>query len=220
MSSFGAAAGGGADDDAAGEAVLLAEVADDAAQPGALFARFDLAGDADVVDRRHEDQEASGHRHVRGQAGALRAERLLDHLDEDLLPFLQEIFNLGLGTLVALARGRGPIPASRGPRAPLRRTAVARRRRRRTAGSAGVATARGLRRRSPAAATRPRRRLVLVAGLEPVELLDGVDDLGDVEERVALEADVNKGGLHAGQDLRDPPLVDIADNAALTARAR
>ena len=32
------AARGGADDDAAGEAVLLAELADDAAQPGALFA--------------------------------------------------------------------------------------------------------------------------------------------------------------------------------------
>ena len=70
-------------------------------------------------------------------------------------------------------------------------------------------------RRSPGAA-RENRDLVLVAGLEPVELLDGVDDLGDVEERVALEADINEGGLHAGQHLRDPALVDIADHAALT----
>ena len=62
---------------------------------------------------------------------------------------------------------------------------------------------------------REHRGLVLVAGLQPVELLDGVDDLGDVQERVALETDVNKGGLHAGEHLRDPALVDIADDAPL-----
>ena len=99
MSSFGPAGGGGADDDAAGEAVLLAELPDDAAQARALFARLDLARDADVVDRRHEHQEAARHRDVRGQPGALGAERLLDDLDEDFLPFFQQVFDLA-------ARGR------------------------------------------------------------------------------------------------------------------
>ena len=64
---------------------------------------------------------------------------------------------------------------------------------------------------------RNRRRLVLVvllARFEAVELLDGVDDLRDVEEGVPFETDVNEGGLHPGEDLGDPPLVDIADNAA------
>ena len=65
-------------------------------------------------------------------------------------------------------------------------------------------------------APRTGRLVVLfVAGFEPLELLDGVDDFSDVEERVALEADVDEGGLHAGQHLRDPALVDVADDAAL-----
>ncbi len=93
---------------------LLAELADDAAQAAALVARFDLAGHADVVDRRHEDEEAAGHRGVRGEARALRPERLLGHLDDDLLPFLQELFDLRLGALVAVAVAAAP------PRPPLR----------------------------------------------------------------------------------------------------
>ena len=99
-----AAAGGGPDDHAAREAVLLAELADDAAQAAALFPRVDLARHADVVDRRHEDQEPAGHRHVRGQARALGAERLLDDLDEDVLPFLQQVFDLGFGTVAIVSR--------------------------------------------------------------------------------------------------------------------
>ena len=191
----------------------FAELPDDAAQARALFARFDLAGDADVVDRRHEDQEAARHRDVRRQPRALGAERLLDHLDEDLLAFLQQVFDLGLGPVV-VASGRGPIRGrgdSRGGARRSARTAVAAvHRRDRRLGDAGLGAPR----------SRARRRrtgvLVLVAGLEAVELLDRVDDLGDVQERVALEADVNEGGLHAGQHLRDPALVDVADHAALT----
>ena len=57
--------------------------------------------------------------------------------------------------------------------------------------------------------------VVFVARLEALELLDGVDDFSDVEERVALEADVDERRLHPGQDLRDPALVDVADDAAL-----
>jgi hypothetical protein len=65
---LGASAGRGADDDTAGEPVLVAELADDGAEAGAFLAGFDLARHADVVHCRHEDQEAPGHRDVRGEA--------------------------------------------------------------------------------------------------------------------------------------------------------
>jgi hypothetical protein len=144
---------------------------------------------------------------VRGQPGALGAERLLDDLDEDLLPFLEQVLDLQLGALaVAVAR---PLPPA----------ALA-------AGLDGRDLGgRGDRSRLPVGdhgLDRLGQRgrlgggfLLLVARLEPVELLGGRDDLGDVEEGVALEADVNEGGLHAGQHLRHPALVDVANDAAL-----
>ena len=91
MSSFGRPDGGGADDDAAGEALLLAELPHDAAQPGALLARVDLPRHADVVDRRHEHEEPAGERGVGRQPRALGAERLLDDLHEDFLPFAEQV---------------------------------------------------------------------------------------------------------------------------------
>ena len=167
MSSFGSAAGGGPDDHAAGEAVLLAELADDAAQAPALFARLDLARDADVIDRRHEDQEAARHGDVRGEARALGAERLLDDLDEDFLPFLQQVFDLGFR---AVASRAGPRRRGRGVRArapPLRRRVAARRplaraasgsaRRPRSAAVRPPATATSAA-ACPATPARPRRR--------------------------------------------------------------
>src|SRR6185503_3873061 len=45
----------------------------------------------------------------------------------------------------------------------------------------------------------------------------GKDDLVDVEEAVALEADVDEGGLHTGQDVVDLALVDVADDRATAA---
>ncbi len=137
----------------------------------ALFARLDLARHADVIDRRHEHQEPPRHRHVRGEPGALGAERLLDDLDDDLLAFLQQVFDLRLRPLAF------PFP---------------------TRSVAPLAAA-----------------LVLVVARELVELVERVDDVGDVEEAVALEAEVDEGGLHAGQDFRDPALVDVADDAAV-----
>ena len=157
------AARGGADDHAAGEAVLLAELADDAAQPAALFARFDLAGDADVVHRRHEHQEPAGERGVRRQPRALGAQRLLGHLDDDLLAFLQELFDFRLRRALAALL----------------------------------------------AAVR------FVVAFEPLELFDRVDDVRDVQEAVALEADVNERALHAGQHFGDPALVDVPHHPAL-----
>jgi hypothetical protein len=38
------------------------------------------------------------------------------------------------------------------------------------------------------------------------------DDLVDVEEAVALEADVDERGLHPGEDVVDDALVDVADD--------
>ena len=84
--------------------MLFAELANDAAQPCALFARLDFPGHADVVHRRHEDEEAPRHRNVRGQPRSLRAERLLDDLDEDFLSFLQQVFDFGLGSIAIVAR--------------------------------------------------------------------------------------------------------------------
>src|SRR5215203_5898911 len=73
--------GGRPDDDAAREAVLFAKLPDDASQAAAFVTRVDLAGDADVIDCRHEDQEAAGHGRVRRETRTLGPERLFGHLD-------------------------------------------------------------------------------------------------------------------------------------------
>ncbi len=143
----------------------------------ALVPRLDLARHADVIDGRHEDQEAAGHRDVRGQPGALGPEGLLDDLDEDFLALAQEILDLRLRTRAVLG-----VPALWSGLA---------------AGGGRVGFS------------------VLFPRLELLELLHRIDDFGDVEKPVTLEPDLDEGGLHAGQNLRDPALVDIADDAAL-----
>ena len=193
MSSFGPAGGRRADDDAAAEALLLAELADDAAQAIALLARLDLARDADVINRRHEDQEAAGQRGVRRQARALGPQRLLDHLDHHVLPFLEQVLDLRLVTRLArLVGAPGLAPAAPAP----------------TAAVAAPGRLGALGRRSS------RVGLVGFALVAAVEGVERRHDIGDVQEAVAFEPDVDKRGLHAGQDLRDPPLVDIAGHAA------
>src|SRR5206468_4027616 len=93
---FRTAAGGGPDDDPAGKAVRFAELPDDAAQAAPLLARLDFSGNADAIDRRHEDEKAPGHRDVGREAGAFRAERLFDDLDEYLLAFFEKVFDFRL----------------------------------------------------------------------------------------------------------------------------
>jgi hypothetical protein len=44
-----------------------------------------------------------------------------------------------------------------------------------------------------------------------VAVLAVLPDVGDVQERRALEADLDEGALHAGQHARDAPEVDVAD---------
>jgi len=45
----------------------------------------------------------------------------------------------------------------------------------------------------------------------------GQHDLVDVQEAVLVEADVDEGGLEAGQDIVDLALVDVADDRAVAA---
>src|SRR5262245_33585739 len=56
-------------------------------------------------------------------------------------------------------------------------------------------------------------RMLLIVGVETIELFEAGDDVADVEEAVALEAEVNERRLHAGQHFRYPALVDVADDA-------
>src|SRR5215216_666113 len=65
-----------------------------------------------MVHRGHEHEEAAGHRRMRGETRTLGAERLLRHLYDDLLALLQELFDLRLGTAIALAAPvRPPLAA-------------------------------------------------------------------------------------------------------------
>ena len=56
---------------------------------------------------------------------------------------------------------------------------------------------------------------VLVPAFHALEGVHRVDDVGHVEEPVAIEPDVDKRRLHAGQHLRHAALVDVAHDAAL-----
>jgi hypothetical protein len=222
--------------------VLLAELPDDAAQPGPLVTRFDLPGHADVVDGRHEDQEPPRDRGVAGDARALGAERLLDDLDDHLLPFLEQLIDgqlpgrtvggfvelgpdrrhrhrgghgdggahrLGgrLRLVVALVVGFLDQPGKMAVVVPV---------------VGVVRQLAGQLRRHPVTRNLDGRlhdvdghRGLAVAGFELIELVGRADDVGDVEEPVTLQAEIDEGRLHPGQHLRDPALVDVPDHAAI-----
>ncbi len=67
---------------------------DKAAQALLLLFVLDAPRDADVIDRRHEHEVASRQGDVRGDAGALGADRLLGHLHQDLLTLLQQLLDM------------------------------------------------------------------------------------------------------------------------------
>src|SRR6266550_7049705 len=140
-----------------------------------------------MIDRRHEYEKASRHRRVRGEARALGADRLLRDLDDDLLAFFQELLDFRLRTFVAVAIAAS---ASAGPASA-------------EAGSASAgATVGGTRPtygRALAVSARRRYSDIVFVRLETVELLEGRYDIGNVEEAVALETEVNERRLHAGQ---------------------
>src|SRR4029077_1784830 len=51
----------------------------------------------------------------------------------------------------------------------------------------------------------------LDSGDDVVEFLQIFEEVADVEEGVAIEANLHKGRLHAGKHARDTPFVDAAD---------
>ena len=62
--------------------------------------------------------------------------------------------------------------------------------------------------------------LVIVVARVPrahqaLEVVGRAADIRDVDVRRLLQADVEEGGLHAGEYAFDPALVDVAGNAAL-----
>ena len=140
---------GGADDHAA---LALVDVLEQLALALALGVGEAPAG-AHAAPERHVDEVAARDRELHREPRALRLQRVLDHLNEDLLARLQQLVD--------------PPPLA--------------------------ATA---------------ARALLAAG---------EDDLVDVQESVALEADVDERGLHAGEDVVDDALVDVADDRPLVA---
>ena len=116
------------------------------AQALALGLVLDPLRDADVRILRQVDEQPAGEAHLRRQPRALGADRILDHLHEQRLAFVQDLLD----------------------------------------------------------------RPVLAA----VAVLPVLPDVGDVQERRALEADLDERALHAGQHARDAAEVDVADEAA------
>ncbi len=141
---FFGAVGGGADDQPAGAFV---GTIDHLPQPVALFVG-ESAADADAAAVGRVDEVTAGDREVHREPRALRLQRILDDLDEDLLSRLDQLVDATAAAATAL-RGRFAV---------------------------------------------------------------GEDDLVDVQEAVSLETDVDEGGLHAGKDVVDLPLVDVADD--------
>ena len=139
------AVGGRADDQ---PALVELQARGELAQPLALLVG-QLARHADALAVGRVHQVPPGDRDLHRQARALRADRVLGHLHDDLLPRLQQVGDARAAALPAAAAIRLPV---------------------------------------------------------------GGDDLVDVEEAVLLEADVDEGGLHSGEHVVDPPLVDVADD--------
>ena len=73
----------------------------------ALLAVADLAAHPDARGERHVDEEASRHGDLRGDTRALRGDRLLAHLNEELLAALQHVLDRRRISLVALELAKG-----------------------------------------------------------------------------------------------------------------
>ena len=119
------------------------------AQPLPLVLVLDAGRHTDAVAERHEDQVARRDRDESGEPRALGAERILEHLDEDVGALAHQL-----------------------------------------ADAVGA------------------RRGVAVLGIV------GLDDVGGVQERRALETDVDERCLHSGQHPRYTSLVEIARQTA------
>ena len=176
--------------DQAAAAALLPQLLQDRLQPSPLVVVGDLARDAHVLDGGHEHEVAPGQRDVGRDARALLPQGFLDHLDEHFLPRLEHLLD-GLGAPVVVARGRGR--GRDGGRLPV------------AGRGPGVGGGGGGRRRG---------RLPGLLGREEV-LVELVDHVGDVEERVAFQAEVDEGRLHPGKDPGHLALIEVADDPAV-----
>jgi len=52
-------------------------------------------------------------------------------------------------------------------------------------------------------------------GVSVIVVFEIFENVADVEESIAIEADVNESGLHAGEDAGDSAFVDAADEGEL-----
>src|SRR4029079_12041794 len=116
-------------------------------QAFAFLLVLDALRDPDVRVLRQIDQQPPGEAQLRRQPGALGPDRILDHLHEQRLTFVQDALD----------------------------------------------------------------RPVLAVAVLPV-----LPDVGDMQERRALETDIDECALHAGKHARDATEADVADEAART----
>ena len=86
---------GGADDEA--EAARRLQLAEDVAQPAALFVVGDFPRDANAVEAGHEDEVSPGDADVRTQGRALGADSFLDDLHEHFLTAAEDVLDKRLG---------------------------------------------------------------------------------------------------------------------------
>ena len=95
-------AGRSDDKSARRDLAVLANSLDQGPQAGPLARRFDLPRYAEMLDRRHINEKASGQRDVRCNSRALSRDRFFSDLDQDLLAFFQQVGDRGLGRTFAI----------------------------------------------------------------------------------------------------------------------
>ena len=57
--------------------------------------------------------------------------------------------------------------------------------------------------------------LLRLVNYDSLKLFFLIEKVGHIKKRVALESDVNKSRLHAGQHAHDAPLINVADNSLI-----
>ena len=92
--------GGGAHDEAG---ALGPRCVDEITQALALGITTDALADAHLIDGRHEHAVATRQGEMAGDARALLADRIFDHLHEHFLTGAQQIFDLAIGQLLFAA---------------------------------------------------------------------------------------------------------------------
>ena len=211
MSSSGGRRCGRADDERLPGSRAALGLADCRFRRAGVRRRDRLARHADVIDGRHEHQEAARHGDVRRDARAFLSERLLDDLDQDFLAFLQQVFDLALGpasSRMAVAAVRRRVSASDG-------RSLVRRRRRRASG----------RRPRPGRPSPPKARQLRDRGLVRLIVIvarsrrsnsSTVSTTSETYRNVSRSRRCRRKDRLDPGGLSRPALVHIPDDAALT----